>query len=401
METSNKRLLFPLLVNHPHFIYLDSAATALKPQCVLDKMNEYYQLYGVNIHRGVYQLSYEASLAYEEARKKVADWIHSQEEEIVFTRNATESLNKICLMNAAMLNQDDEILTTEQEHHSSVLPWMHLAGKNQCRLRYLPLNESGEITVEAFKNALTPKTRILAITYASNVMGTITPLSEIIRIAHQNNILVIVDASQIVAHQRINVKELDCDYLAFSGHKMYGPTGIGILYGKSKLLKKLDPIEYGGDMNDDVDLHQVTIKPIPHRFEAGTPAIAEAIGLSEAISFLEEQGMDVIGKKEQTVHQYALNLLSQIDDVIVYNPKAVLPIIAFNIKGVHPHDAASFFDGNQIAIRAGHHCAQLMSKWLHAPHGTLRASLGLFNTKQDIDKLIATIQEVIHFFKGA
>lgn len=379
-------------------IYLDSSATSLKPQKVLDKMNEYYTQYGVNIHRGVYTLSYQATEEYDKARMKVAKFINASFSEVVFTSNVTDALNKICLMLSPYLIKDDEIITTELEHHSSLLPWQNYATHNGNSLKYIPLNQDGRITVTNFKKVLTSKSKILAITYVSNVMGYITPIEEIIKIAHEHNMIVIVDAAQAVPHLRVDVKKMDCDFLAFSGHKMLGPTGVGVLYGKKNLLQKLKPIYYGGDMNEDVNLYSVDIKDIPYRFEAGTPMIAEAIGLGAAIDFIESLGFEKILKHEKELHQYALKELSKLSGITIYNKNADLGIISFNIDGVHPHDASSLFDERHICVRAGFHCAQLVSRWLQCG-GTIRASIYVYNDYHDIDEFVRSVKDTITFFK--
>lgn len=399
LNTSEIRASFPIYKNHPNLVYLDSGATSLKPQEVLDKMNEYYSNYGVNIHRGVYELSYKATDAYDQARTKVAQFINADFEEIIFGSNVTDHLNKLALMYAQeYISEGDVIITSELEHHSSLLPWMKICEEKKAKLRYIPLDSEGRITTENFREVLDEKVKVVALTYVSNVMGYITPLKEIIELAHKNQSIVIVDAAQAIQHFKIDVKELDCDFLAFSGHKMLGPTGVGVLYGKKKLLKKLSPIFYGGDMNDDVFIDHFEIKEIPFCFEAGTPPIAEAIGLGRAIDFLEEIGLDKIEAHCRSLHNYALSQMKEIDGLTVYNPNADIAIIAFNIDGVHPHDAATCFDEEQICIRAGHHCAQLVTRWLKCI-GTLRASIYLYNNKEDIDCFIKTIKKTISLFK--
>lgn len=378
-------------------VYLDTSATSLKPKVVLDKMNEYYQEYGVNIHRGVYRLSYQATEEYDKARSKIAQFINAEFEEIVFTKNVTEALNKICLMYATKLNPGDEVITTELEHHSSVLPWQNVCHEKGLKLTYIPLNEEGRITVEAFKKVLSPKTKVVAITYVSNVMGYITPIEEIIKIAHEHNIIVIVDAAQAISHLKIDVKKLDCDFLAFSGHKMLGPTGVGVLYGKKAILKTLSPVDFGGDMNEDVDLYSLEVKDIPYRFEAGTPMIAEIIGLGEAVDYITKIGQANILAHERELLHYALEKLKDIKNITIYNKNADIGIIAFNIDGVHPHDASTLFDEREICLRAGHHCAQLVSRWLKC-NGTLRASMFIYNDYQDIDKFVQTVKDTIAFF---
>ncbi len=389
---------FPIFENNKNLVYLDSGATSLKPKCVLDKMDEYYTKYGVNIHRGVYKLSYEATEEYDKARNIVAKFLNAEFKEIVFTRNVSEALNDICLMLEKSLNEGDEVISSELEHHSSVLPWMKACERRKANLRYIPLDTEGRITINNFKKVLTDKTKVIALTMVSNVMGYLTPIKEIIEEAHKRNIIVIVDAAQAVQHFKINVKELDCDFLAFSGHKILGPTGIGVLYGKKNILKQLEPLYYGGDMNEEVGLDYVTIKDIPFRFETGTPAIAEAIGLGRALEFIEAIGLDTIHKHEQELMTYAMDKLKEVQGITIYNKTSDVGIISFNIDGVHPHDAASFFDEANICLRAGHHCAQLITKWLHCV-GTLRASLYIYNTYEDIDKFVKVIKETVEFFK--
>ena len=398
MEFKNIREQFPIYENIPNLVYLDSGATALKPKCVLDKMNEYYSSYGVNIHRGVYSLSYQATDEYDKARQIVADFINSDFKEVVFTKNVSDALNKICLMLEHKLSNDDEVITSELEHHSSVLPWMKACERTNAKLKYVPLNEEGRITVENFKKVLTNKTKIVALTLVSNVMGYLTPIKEIIDLAHEQGAIVIVDAAQAIQHFSLDVKQLNCDFLAFSGHKAMGPTGIGVFYGKKKILKELQPIDFGGDMNEEVDLFNVEIKDIPFRFETGTPPIAEAIGLGKALEFIKEIGLDNIQKHEKELHSYALTKLNEIEGITIYNKTSDVGIISFNVDGVHPHDAATFFDEANICLRAGHHCAQLITKWLKCV-GTLRASIYIYNTYEDIDKFVEVVKQTADFFK--
>ena len=398
MDFKNIREQFPIYDNIPNLVYLDSGATALKPKCVLDKMNEYYSTYGVNIHRGVYSLSYQATDEYDKARQIVAEFINSNFKEVVFTKNVSDALNKICLMLEHKLSNDDEVITSELEHHSSVLPWMKACERKNANLKYIPLNEEGRITVENFKKVLTNKTKIVALTLVSNVMGYLTPIKEIIDLAHEQGAIVIVDAAQAIQHFPIDVKELNCDFLAFSGHKAMGPTGIGVFYGKKKILKELQPIDFGGDMNEEVDLFNVEIKDIPFRFETGTPPIAEAIGLGKALEFIKEIGLDNIQNHEKKLHAYALSKLNEIEGITIYNKTSDVGIISFNVNNVHPHDAATFFDEANICLRAGHHCAQLITKWLKCV-GTLRASIYIYNTYEDIDKFVEVVKQTTDFFK--
>lgn len=389
---------FSFLNNNPNITYLDSGATSLKPTCVLDKMNEYYSLYGVNIHRGVYNASYIATLEYDNARKKVAKFINASQSEIIFTKNVTEALNVLCLMYSDLLNEGDEIISSYLEHHSSILPWQVIAKKKKLCLSYIPLNEDARLDSAKFEEMISEKTKVLVITYVSNVMGYKNDIKEFIRIAHEHNIIVIVDAAQAVQHLKIDVRDLDCDFLAFSGHKMMGPTGIGVLYGKKSLLKKLKPVFYGGDMNEEVYPYEVDIKEVPYCFESGTPPIAEAIGLGMAIDYIEKIGFEFINEHEKSLIEYIKESVKDIEGLTVYNKNMDTPILSFNIDGVHPHDAASFFDESGICIRAGHHCAQLLTKFLGC-NGTLRASFYIYNDFDDVDRLVSVIKRVIEFFK--
>ena len=390
---------FPVLNNHPELVYLDTGATALKPQCVIDKINEYYTEYGVNVNRGVYTLSYQATLEYEETRTMTARFLNAREKEIVFTRGASNGLNMVALgFGMDYIQEGDEILTSELEHHSNVLPWMNVAKQKKANLKYIELDSTGRITIEAFQNALTPKTKVVAITYVSNVMGYITPIQEIIKIAHERGIIVVVDAAQAVPHMKIDVQELDCDFLAFSAHKMMGPTGLGILYGKYKYLKKMNPIEYGGDMIDIVEKEQAIPKDAPYKFETGTPPIAEVVAFKAAIQYIEHIGFDKIHEHEEVLLQYAKEKLSTIKGITIYNPTAETGILAFNINKAHPHDAATIFDEQHIALRAGHHCAQLITKWLECV-GTLRACIYIYNDYQDIDQFVEAVQIAAEYFE--
>lgn len=400
LNIQNLRSQFSVLRNNPQLSYLDNAATALKPDCVLEAMDHYYQYYGVNVHRGVYRLSYEATEAYEHAREQVARLIHAKFEEVVFTRGASAALNLVASSyGLSHLKPGDEIITSELEHHSSHMPWLNVAQKTGARLVYVPLNSEGRITVEAFRKVLNEKTKVVALTYVSNVMGYETPLRKIIELAHQYHAVVSVDAAQAVPHRKVDVKELDCDFLSFSGHKLCGPTGIGVLYGKEELLNELSPIEFGGDMADDVNLYTMTFKDPPYRFETGTPMIAEAIGLGAACEFVSSIGLEEIAKYEYMLKEKAIEELKKIPHVKIYNEHAETGIIAFNIEGVHPHDAASVFDKNDVCIRAGHHCAQLITKWLDTV-GTIRASFYFYNTMEDVFKFVESVKEADLFFTG-
>lgn len=390
---------FPVLNNNPDLVYLDTGATALKPKCVIDKINEYYDKYGVNVNRGVYELSYEATTEYEETRTLTAKFLNAREKEIVFTKGASNGLNMVALgFGMDYIQEGDEIITTELEHHSNVLPWMNVAKKKNATLKYIELDSTGRITVEAFKKTITEKSKVLAITYVSNVMGYITPIKEIIKIAHEHNIIVVVDAAQAVPHMKVDVQDLDCDFLAFSAHKMFGPTGFGILFGKYKYLKKMIPIEYGGDMIDVVEKYEATTKDAPYKFETGTPPIAEAIAFKEAIKYIESIGYDRIHEHEQILLNYAREKLSKVEGITIYNPTAETAIITFNINKAHPHDAATIFDEYHVALRAGHHCAQLITKWLDCV-ATLRACIYVYNDYHDIDVFVEAVKAAVKYFE--
>lgn len=390
---------FPVLNNNPDLVYLDTGATALKPKCVIDKINEYYDKYGVNVNRGVYELSYEATTEYEETRTLTAKFLNAREKEIVFTKGASNGLNMVALgFGMDYIQEGDEIITTELEHHSNVLPWMNVAKKKNATLKYIELDSTGRITVEAFKKTITEKSKVLAITYVSNVMGYITPIKEIIKIAHEHNIIVVVDAAQAVPHMKVDVQDLDCDFLAFSAHKMFGPTGFGILFGKYKYLKKMSPIEYGGDMIDVVEKYEAATKDAPYKFETGTPPIAEAIAFKEAIKYIESIGYDRIHEHEQILLNYAREKLSKVEGITIYNPTAETAIITFNINKAHPHDAATIFDEYHVALRAGHHCAQLITKWLDCV-ATLRACIYVYNDYHDIDVFVEAVKAAVKYFE--
>ena len=390
---------FPVLVNNPELAYLDSGASSLKPKTVIDKLDEYYNKYGVNVNRGVYKLSYQATVEYEETREVVAKFLNAKTNEIVFTKGASNGLNMLAQSYGLdNISEGDEIITSELEHHSNGLPWLNVAKRKKATLKYIELNTEGRITVENFKKVLSNKTKVVALTYVSNVMGYITPVEEIIKLAHEVGAVVILDAAQAVPHMQIDVKKLDVDFLAFSAHKMLGPTGFGILYGKYKYLKNMEPVEFGGDMNDNVELFDVTYKDAPYKFETGTPPIAEAIAFKEAIKYIDNVGYDKIQEHEKALLDYAMQKLQQIDGIEIYNPTTETGIISYNVKGIHPHDVATIYDEKNIALRAGHHCAQLITKWLGCM-GTLRATIYLYNDYEDIDRFIDATKEAAEYFK--
>ena len=317
LDVNSVRKHFPVINNNPKLSYLDSAASSLKPQEVIDSITNYYETLGVNVHRGVYDLSYKATDLYEGARAKIAKFLNaSREEEIVFTRGASAALNLVAQSyGMKFINEGDEVITSELEHHSSHMPWFNVCKIKKATLKYVPLNEEGRITVENFMKVLTPKTKLVALTYVSNVMGYITPIKEIIKICHERGIIVSVDGAQAVPHMKIDVKDLDCDFLSFSGHKMCGPTGIGVLYGKYKLLDSMDPVEFGGDMADEVYKDSQTYKAVPHKFETGTPIIAGVIGLGRAVEFLDSIGLDKVAEHENMLATECKKRLMELEDV--------------------------------------------------------------------------------------
>ncbi|MFW5892649.1 MAG: aminotransferase class V-fold PLP-dependent enzyme [Bacillota bacterium] len=378
-------------------VYLDTAASSLTPKTVISTMTDYYETMPVNVHRGVYELSHKATEAYEQSREKIARFIGADFEEVIFTRGASSALNMLARMYETNIDAGDEIIVSELEHHSHLLPWQQLARRKGAKLRYVPLTEEGRITTENFKSVLSDKTKVVALTGVSNVLGYKTPLSKIIPLAHEKGAIVSVDAAQMAPHEVIDVRALDCDFLAFSGHKMLGPTGIGVLYGKKSLLDRLEPLEYGGDMVDIAELHDASWKDTPYKFETGTPPIAEVIGLGAAVDYLNAIGMPAIIAHEQTLHAYTMEQLSKLEGITVYNPTCETGIITFNIDGVHPHDAVTFFDEDNVALRAGHHCAQPVMRFLDVI-ATLRASMYLYNSKSDADRFIDSIKRARDFF---
>ncbi len=398
MDINKIRNNFPVFRENPNLAYLDSAAMALKPDAVIEAVDDYYNKLGVNVHRGVYRLSYEATDKYEEARNVIAKFLNCAFEEVVFTRGSSASLNLVASSYGLnFLKPGDEVITSELEHHSSHMPWFNVCERTGAKLKYVELDKDNRITVENFKKVLTKNTKVVALTYVSNVMGYVTPIKEIIKLAHEVGAIVTVDGAQAVPHMKVDVKNLDCDFLSFSGHKLCGPTGIGVLYGKLDLLEKMPPIEFGGDMADTVLLDSQTYKAAPYKFETGTPIIAGAIGLAAACKYIESIGFDNIIKQEKTLRAKAIEELKKIDGVIIYNESCETGVIAFNLDGIHPHDAASVFDNNDVCIRAGHHCAQLITKKL-GTIGTIRASFYFYNREEDIEKFIKAVKEAKDFF---
>jgi cysteine desulfurase / selenocysteine lyase len=390
---------FPVYSNNQNLIYFDSAASALKVIDAIHEVDHYHHVLGVNAHRGAYHLAYETTKKYEEARETMAAFINADVEEVVFTRGATTSLNMVANHFKTMLNENDEIITSELEHHSSLMPWQQVAKQTGAKLVFIPLNKEGRITVEAFLSVLSKKTKVVAITHVSNVLGYHTPIEEITKHAHMNNAIVVLDAAQSAPHIKLDVKSLDIDYMAFSGHKMFGPTGVGILYGKKAYLNNFEPFEYGGEMADEVYKTEATYKLAPQRLEAGTPNIAGVYGIAAAAKYIQKIGHQQINGHTHMLHQYLLKKMTHLAGITIYNISAEHPIITFNIEGVHPHDASTMLDQFQIGVRSGHHCAHLVSKFLGV-NSTIRVSIHLYNTLEDCDVLIDGITKTRDFFNS-
>lgn len=403
MNTAQIREYFPILkqkVNGHPLVYLDSAATSQKPLPVIEAVSRYYKEINANVHRGVHTLGNKATDAYEGAREKVRRFIGANStREIVFTRGTTTAINMVARGWAEhRLQEGDELLLTVMEHHSNLIPWQQVAKRTKAVLKYLPLKPDGTLSLEEVERAITPRTRLVALAHASNVLGTINPIRQVADLAHRHGAVLVVDGAQSVPHMTVNVQELDCDFLAFSGHKMCGPTGIGVLYGKERLLEEMEPVEYGGEMIDFVELYDSTWKELPWKLEGGTPLIAGAIGLGAAIDFLNQIGMENIRRHDQELVAYAWERLSSLEGIELYGPQAPRTgLITFNLQGIHPHDVATVLDSEGIAVRAGHHCAQPLMKWLNVT-ATARASFYLYNTFEEVDKLIAALQRTKEFF---
>ncbi|KMM56793.1 cysteine desulfurase [Bacillus glycinifermentans] len=402
MNVKDIREQFPILhqqVNGHDLVYLDSAATSQKPRVVIDALDQYYKSYNSNVHRGVHILGTRATDGYEGAREKVRKFINAKSmQEIIFTRGTTTGLNTIALSYArANLKPGDEIVITPMEHHANIIPWQQAAKATGAELKYIPLQEDGTISLDDVRKTVTANTKIVSAAHVSNVLGTINPIKEIAKIAHENGAVMVVDGAQSTPHLKIDVQDLDCDFFTFSAHKMCGPTGIGVLYGKKALLENMEPAEFGGEMIDFVDLYESTWKELPWKFEAGTPIIAGAIGLGAAIDFLEEIGLDAISEHEHRLASYALDRFKELEGATVYGPEHRAGLVTFNIEDVHPHDVATVLDAEGVAVRAGHHCAQPLMKWLNVS-ATARASFYLYNTEEDIDKLIAALQKTKEYF---
>ncbi|AYC30043.1 cysteine desulfurase [Paenisporosarcina cavernae] len=396
---------FPILnqeVNGYPLVYLDSAATSQKPIQVIEAIEKYYKMDNSNVHRGVHTLGNRATEEYEGARETVRQFIRaSSTEEIIFMRGTTTAINTVASSyGKANVEEGDEIVISYMEHHSNIIPWQQLAKEKGAILKYIDLEEDGTLSLEKVRATITNKTKIVSIMYVSNVLGTMNPIQDIAKIAHEHGAVMVVDGAQAAPHVKIDVQQLDCDFFAFSGHKMCGPTGIGVLYGKKSLLEQMEPVEFGGEMIDFVGLYESTWKELPWKFEGGTPIIAGAVGLAAAIKFLEEIGLDTIERHEHAMAAYAMERMQTIDGLTIYGPKDPekrAGLVTFNLSDVHPHDVATVLDMNGIAVRAGHHCAQPLMKWLDVS-ATARASFYVYNDEADIDRLVDGLQSAKEYF---
>ncbi len=405
LDTNKIREDFPVLGRQVRpgvpLVYLDSTATSQKPSMVIEAMNEYYRQFNANIHRGIHALAEEATAAYEEAREKVRGFIHApSSRQVIFTRNTTEAINLVAYSwGLSQLRQDDLILLTEMEHHSNLVPWYILAERVGLRLEYISVTEEGLLDQADFERKLELRPKLVSFTHMSNVVGTINPAKEMIAKAHQAGAITLLDGAQSVPHFRVDVQDLDVDFLAFSGHKMCGPTGIGVLYGKKELLEKIPPFMGGGDMIKRVSLGSFKPNELPYKFEAGTPAIAEAIGLGAAVDYLTAIGMDAIAQHEHALVEYALERLAEIPKLKIFGPSADKKggVVSFVMDGVHAHDVSQILDQFGVAIRAGHHCAMPLHEKFQIP-ATARASFYLYNTFDEIDRLVEAIYSVKDIF---
>lgn len=394
---------FPILKKIIHgkpLVYLDNAATTQKPGYVINKTKIYYEKMNANIHRGVHALSQEATEAFEEARIIVKQFINALgKNEIIFTRGTTESINLVAsTYGRKNLKEGDEIIISHMEHHSNIVPWQLLCNEKGVKLRVIPISDSGELIIEEFEKMLNKKTKFVSVVYASNSLGTVNPVKKIIDLAHSYNVPVMLDAAQAVNHLAIDVQELDCDFLAFSGHKIYGPTGIGILYGKVNLLDSMPPYMGGGDMISKVTFEETTYNELPHKFEAGTPDIAGAIGLGAAIQYVEKIGLTNIAQHENELLLYATEAVSDLKGIrIIGTAKEKIGVLSFHFNNVHPHDVGTFLDFEGVAIRTGHHCTQPLMDRFKIP-ATSRASFAMYNTKEEVDILVKGLKKILEVF---
>lgn len=397
------RANFPILstqVNGKPLVYFDNGATTQKPLAVINRIKAYYEEENSNVHRGVHQLSQAATEQFENARTYIARFINAKsEKEIIFTRGTTESINLMATVLDSWVFANEEVLVTAMEHHSNLVPWQQLCKRQKAKLKIIPVGKEGELDLNLFREMLSPKVKLLALTHISNVLGTINPLKEIIEIAHNFGIPVLVDGAQAIAHTQVDVQDLDCEFYAFSAHKAYGPMGIGILYGKETWMKRLPPYQFGGEMIDQVHFEESTFNTLPHKFEAGTPNVAGVLGMETALRYIEELGIDNIKKHEDHLLKYATSLLQEIEDVrIIGKAKEKTAVLSFIINGLHPYDIGTLLDKMGIAIRTGNHCAQPLVESFGLP-GTIRASFAIYNTTEEVDVFISALQKAIKMLR--
>ncbi len=402
-SAGGQRQNFPVLNQRVHdhpLVYLDNAATTQKPQMVLDAMNQFYQADNSNIHRGVHELSERSTRHYEEARVKLQRFINAADwREIVFVRGVTEAINLVAYTYGRRhVKEGDEIVISAMEHHSNIVPWQILCEEKNAALRIAPINQRGELLLDEFENLLNPRTKLVSVVHVSNALGTVNPIAEITRIAHRHGVPVFIDGAQAVAHMRVDVQALDCDFYSLSGHKMFGPTGIGVLYGKADLLNKMPPYQGGGDMIRSVTFAKTTYNELPYKFEAGTPNIAGTIGLGAAVDYINGIGLDRIAAYEHDLLAYGTEQLERIPGLrIIGTAREKASVLSFVLEGVHPHDVGTILDREGVAVRTGHHCAQPVLEWFGVP-ATTRASLAFYNTREDIDALVRGIGKVKEIF---
>ena len=395
---------FPVLerkVKGKNLVYFDNAATAQKPKVVIDALIDYYQQYNANIHRGIHSLAEEATAAFEATRDATKEFINAKyREEIIFTSGVTEGINLVAATYGRQnIKEDDEIIISGMEHHSNIVPWQILCLEKKAKLKIIPVNDSGELMMDEYKKLITPKTKIVSIVHASNSLGTINPVKEIIEIAHQHNIIVLVDGAQSSVHLDIDVQGMDCDFFVLSSHKIYGPTGVGVLYGKKELLEEMPPYMGGGEMIKDVTFEHTTYNDLPYKFEAGTPNIADTVAFKAALDFVNEVGKENIRKHEETLTKYAMDKLSKIEGVrLIGTAKYKTSVVSFIVDGVHPQDMGILLDNYGIAVRTGHHCCQPLMNRFEIP-GTIRASFAMYNTKEEVEELVKGVEKAIKMLK--
>lgn len=405
LENNPYRKDFPVVdqvIQGKRLAYFDSASTSLKPKSVADEIDRYYRLETANVHRGLYWLSENATNKFEETRRKLKRLINAKDEkEVILTKGTTDAINLVASSYVRkFLKKDDVILLSQMEHHSNIVPWQIAAEEIGAKIKVIPINQAGEILMEDYQRLLNEgNVKLVAVTFISNVLGTINPIKEMGQLAHKAGAVILVDGAQAISHTKVDVQELNCDFFAFSGHKMFGPTGVGVLYGKEELLNQMPPYQGGGNMIDAVAFEKTTFNDLPHKFEAGTPAVASVIGLGKAVDYIESIGLDKIHEIEEELLQYATEKLKAIPGLKIFGEaKNKASVISFGLEGIHPHDIASLIDKEGIAIRTGHHCTQPLMKFYNVP-ATCRASLSIYNNKQDIDQLYEAIIKVKGFFE--